>query len=235
MNNYCTKKLNSWTIKNTEDYFKDILNSENKENFRIVTSKELTEKEDLKLQSLIAEWYFKENLVRTDNLLVDLLKTIKLETHCNDFIIQAYVPLDSEDVCFGLKINAKVQQGILEVGCNMFEESILKGLNNYLINEKDVTSMIIVKAYDINKPLKFKYNQREVSSYEKEIYHFLVEGDTLYGMDIEAGARVQEFDFVTNQYIGKEPGVTYIDTYSIVSHLEVDKLIEQIGIHSLNQ
>lgn len=234
LKNYQNKKLQSWTIKDTEDYFQDILNNNEGDSLRVMTSKDLTDEEDFQLQSLIANWYFQPNLKRTDNFLEDVLKNVKLHTKYNDFFIQVYVPVGQEDVCFGLKFEAIIREGIIQIGVGSFHECMLKGLNHYLVNEEKARSMIIIKAFDPNKPTAYKEKDKVVTIYEKDVFHFIIESGVLYGVDIDSAARIQEHDFTTQEYLGKEQGITYVDTNLLVAELEVDNLMYEVGIHLLN-
>lgn len=234
LNTYQNKKLPSWTIKDTEDYFKDILKANDDDNLRVMTSKDLTDEEDLQLQRLIANWYFKVDLRRTDNFIESLLKNIKEHTKYNDFLIQVYVPVGHEDVCFGLKFESIIRDGIIQIGTGAFQDCVLKGVNHYLVNEEKARSMIIVKAFDPKKPTVHKEKDKVTTIYEKDVFHFIVESGVLYGVDIESSAKIQEYDFTTQEYLGKEVGTNYIDTNFLVAELEVDNLMYEVGIHLLN-
>lgn len=234
MNDYQNKKITSWTVQDTENYFEDILNTEEKEIIRVITSKDLNDEEDLALQSTIAQWYFQKDLKRTDNFLEDLLKKLKENTQYNDFLIQTYIPIGTDEMCFGLKFEAIERSGIIQVGVGSFQECILKGVNNYLTNNPTARSMIIIKAFDTKKEVYYQEGETKVKSYEKDVFHFVVENETLYGVDVEASKRIQEHDTVTQMYIGKEVGTTYIDTTNIVAEFEVDKFMQEIGIYLHN-
>lgn len=233
-NTYQNKKLQSWTIKDTENYFQDILNNNESNELRVMTSKDLTDEEDLQLQRLIANWYFQKDLDRHDNFIEGLLKTIKLHTQYNDFLIQVYVPVGNEDVCFGLKFESIIREGIIQIGVGSFHDCVLRGVNNYLTNESKARSMIIVKAFDPKKPTVSKTKDKVTTIYEKDIFHFIIESGILYGVDTESAARIQEHDFTIEEYLGKEEGSTYIDTNLLVAELEVDNLMYEVGIHLLN-
>lgn len=234
MNNYQNKGIKSWTTTDTENYFKDLLENNNKESLRVITSKELTDEEDLELQSLIATWYFKENLKRSDNLIEDLLKTIKFHTDCKDFLLQIYIPVGKDEMCFGLKFEAIERKGIIQIGVGSFQECILKGLNNYLTNNPKAKAMLIVKGFDTNKLISYNENNYIVDAYKKDVFHFVIENEIIYGVDIENAAKIQEYDFTTQKYIGKEIGLNYIDTHAIIAEFEVDKLMHEVGIYLLN-
>lgn len=234
MNDYQNKGIKSWTVKDTENYFKDILNDDKEEKLRVITSQDLNDEEDLALQSIIAQWYYKENLKRKDNFIEDLLKTIKFHTQCNDFLLQIYIPIGTDEMCFGLKFEAIERGGIIQVGVGSFQECVLKGLNNYLINNPKAKSMIIIKGFDTKKVVNYKEGNEMIKSYEKDFFHFVIENEILYGVDIEAAARIQEHDSMTQTYLGKEIGTTYIDTNNIVAEFEVDKLMHEVGIYLLN-
>lgn len=231
---YKNKPIKSWTTKDTEDYFHDILNDDEKEKLRVITSKELSDEEDLNLQSLVAKWYFEKNLKRKDNFLEDLLKTAKLHTKCNDFLLQVYVSVGNDEICLGLKFEAIVRSGIIQIGIGPFQECMLKGLNNYLINNEKAKAMIIMKGFNTNKIISHQEGNDIIKSYEEEIFHFIVENGELYGVDKDSAARIQEYDFTTQEYIGKKAGTTYVDTNNLVAELEVDNLMYEIGMHSLN-
>lgn len=234
MNNYQNKEIKSWTTTDTEDYFKDLLKNNKQNILRVMTSKELTDAEDLELQSLIASWYFKENLKRSDNFIEDLLKTIKFHTDCKDFILQLYVPLGKEEMCFGLNFEAIERQGIIQIGVGSFQECLLKGLNNYLINNPKAKSMLIIKGFDKNKVISYNESNYIVDTYKKEVFHFVIENEIIYGVDIYSAAKIQEYDLITQKYLGKEIGLNYIDTHEIIAEFEVDKLMQEVGIYLLN-
>lgn len=235
MNNYQQKPIKSWTVKDTEDYFKDILNKNIKEKLRVITSQDLTDEEDLNLQAVIGQWYQKENLKRKDTMIEDLLKIVNTHTECNDFLLQVYIPIGEDEMCFGLKFDAIARDGIIQIGVGAFQEYILKGLNNYLTNNENAKSMIIIKGFNTNKIIDYKVEEKTIQFYETEAFHFIVENEMLYGVNLEIAARIQEYDFTNNQYLGKEVGAKYIDTHSIVAEMEVDNLMHEVGIQMLNQ
>lgn len=234
MNDYQNKGIKSWTVKDTEEYFKDILTDDDQEKLRVITSKDLNDQEDLALQSVVAEWYFKKDLKRTDLFIEDLLKTVKLHTNCNDFLVQIYVPIGKDDMCFGLRFEAISRKGSIQIGIGSFQECILKGVNNYLLNNETAKSMIIIKGFDTNKVVFYQEKEETLQAYHKDVFHFVIENEMLYGVNTENAARVQEHDLTTQEYIGKEAATTYIDTNSIVAEYEVEKLMQEVGIYSLN-
>ena len=132
LNDYQNKGIKSWTIKDVENYFHDITTSNGEKTLRVITSDALSDSEDLQLQSLITNWYLKKDLKRKDSLIEDLIKTIKLKTECEDFILQVYIPTGENEICFGVRFEAIFRQGILQVGVGSFQECLLTGINNWL-------------------------------------------------------------------------------------------------------
>lgn len=234
LNNYQNKGIKSWTVKDTEDYFHDILNEEEQEKLRVITSKDLSDEEDLNLQCLVAQWYLKKDVRRKDNFIEDLLKTVTLHTKCNDFLIQVYIPVGNDEICFGLKFEGIIRSGIIQIGAGSFQECMLKGLNQYLTNNDKAKAMVIIKGFDTTKTVTYKVGDETVKEIEEEIFHFIIENAVLYGVDIESSARIQEYDFTTQEHIGKRVGTIYKDTNNLVAELEVDNLMYEIGMHSLN-
>lgn len=234
MNNYENKGIKSWTVKDTEEYFKNILNDDQQDKLRVITSEELDDQEDLDLQAIVATWYFKQDLKRTDEFLEELLKKVKKHTVCNDFLVHIYVPIGNEDMCFGIKFEAIAKEKNIQIGFGSFQGCMLKGLNSYLTNDSQAKSMIVIKGFDTSKEIFYEDEGEKLQTYYKDVFHFVVEDELLFGVSKENAAKVQENDLTTKKYIGKEVGITYIDTHIIVAEFEVDKLMQEVGIYLLN-
>lgn len=231
MKNYETKQLKNWSLNDVEDYFKDL--SDEKSELRVMTSEDITDNQDLMLQLFIANWYFKKTK-RDDNLIEDLLKTIKFNSKCNDFLINIYFPLGEDDFCMPMKFQAIVRDGIIQIGMGPFHDAILKGFNKYLTNDENANAMIVIKGFNKEKIITYKENDKVYNLYEKEMYHFSIENGNLVGINEETSSKIQEYDLVTNKYLGTEVGVRYIDTSSLVAEMEVDNLMHQVGMQLLN-
>ena len=237
MKSYQNKGIRSWNKKDTEKYFRDILSNtqDQEEKFRVVTSKDLSDDEDLNMQRLIAEWYFKENLERKDNFLEDLFKTIKLHTLCQDFLIEVYVPIGKDDMFFGMKFQGIAIKNDVQVAEHDFHNCMLIGLNKYLTNNEKAKSMIIVKGFNQDKSFFYVEDEVSLPTYEKEVFHFAIEDGVLHSVDVENIAKIEENDLTTNEYLGKQVGVKYIDTCNIVANFEVEKFIQELGLNFTNQ
>lgn len=231
MKNYETKKLKNWSLTDVEDYFNDLKNEDS--TLRVMTSEEITDTQDLNLQLFIADWYFKKTK-REDNLIEDILKTIKFKSKCNDFLINIYFPFGEDDFCMPLKFQAISRDGIIQIGMGPFHDAILKGFNKYLTNDENSNAMIVIKGFNKEKIITYQENDKIYNLYEKEMYHFSIENGILLGIDKVTSSKIQEYDLVTNKYLGTEVGVKYINTTDLVAEMEVDNLMNQIGMQLLN-
>lgn len=231
MKNYETKQLKSWSLEDVEEYFKDIIKEQS--DLRVMTSEDLTDNQDMSLQLFIANWYFQKTK-REDNLIEDLLKTIKFKSECNDFLISIYFPFGEEDFCMPMKFQAISRHGVIQIGMGPFHDAIIKGFNKYLTNDDNANAMIVMKGFNKEKIITYEENDKIYNLYEKELYHFSIENGNLFGINEESSIKIQEYDLITNKYLGKEVGVKYIDTTDLVAEMEVDNLMNQIGVKHLS-